>query len=998
MNEYSLIRKNLTRNLFAVQCIKFNFDDIIEELQQFWEDTKKKNISKNYDILTMPQRAARDNFYYLEGNCSVDRLQSFFRDQQYFNPSNLNILVDTISKKYFGLLYESNSIVKTDSIDEPYKAQLIQDLHNMSAQTYNQAFIIMQTLSLCMPFPYNGESRNAFKYLLNAEHFTPLGEVDYAKRRSLAEQLIHKYQSSFVDINGDWLNVRPLGLSVWLTEQWFEMVCNNSEHFKELIEDVQKQDINIQNIIIDGFCRHIKQMHGVKSASDLIQELTDMEVSKPFFNTEVICSRLGSELLFAMSSVNPLAVVDCLYEIIDTQSIDWLRKDLDVSYRRNIVFALEKLCFAKESYGKAVMIMAKLAVAENDDIGNNATGLLRQLFHIRLAGTEVNLQTRLDTLRTLVRKGDEYMYVTITCINSAFNLDRYIRTGDADRFGSGNKTDYVPKSDKEVYDYLYACRNILLEWLDSNSAVADFADKVVEDNTYTWIAYQMWDMLFPLIDKISTLKHNLWNEEYAALRLSKRIWNKLDKTKSDELSDWLNKLKPKSFINDLKEAQQEISSYYKLPNEERVKLAHDICEPLAEKFINERVYENYDELKTIITDSRYNDYWFADSVSTKMNHEIIVRCFEVMLDIILEDDETPLNRFFINLCEALKEQPEYQDFLQQLRLKNLFLYINLLAYTEYKDFSNFRHIAEEISDQTLPQEVLTYYLNTFTPKFIGDYEKMVILFNEKYPNDYKLLGNYIINNHFYADNYDNTQYFAVLSKTMTNYPLEQETEHAIYEYTRLVKDILEKTNNNEFASAINKKMIELYNSKMVHVRYEGVFDILLHKYLDDIWDYFKEKLISPDYETFCYQVQNEIGSGTGFGKGALFQIDENLVKQLCIDNPESAPAIIASMAPCFDFESGNENTQEQFSEWFIWLLDNFGDQRKVRSNLDCNLGSFSWTGSIIQYYRRNIRCFEKLYNHKFQEVREWARLCVKGEKEQLQKAQRFEDYEQMSEL
>jgi Cdc6-like AAA superfamily ATPase len=256
------------------------------------------------------------------------------------------------------------------------------NLLDLNPQVDKRGIIIMQTLSLCMPFPYNGESRNAFKYLLNTEYFTPLGDVDYTKRRSLAEQLIHKYKSTFVDINGDWLNIHPLGLSIWLTEQWFETVCNNNEHFKELIEDVQKQDINIQNIIIDGFCRHIKQMYGVKSASDLIQELTDMDGANSFFNAEVICSRFGSELLYAMSTVNPLAVANCLYEIIDAQSIEWLKKHFADDNRKNIVFALEKMCFANESYDKAVMTMAKLAVAENDNIGNNATGLLQQLFHI----------------------------------------------------------------------------------------------------------------------------------------------------------------------------------------------------------------------------------------------------------------------------------------------------------------------------------------------------------------------------------------------------------------------------------------------------------------------------------------------------------------------------------------------------------------------------------------------------------------------------------------
>lgn len=53
-------------------------------------------------------------------------------------------------------------------------------------------------------------------------------------------------------------------------------------------------------------------------------------------------------------------------------------------------------------------MMARLAVAENEEIGNNATAQLVQLFHIYLAGTEVNLKDRLATLQGLIDERDLY--------------------------------------------------------------------------------------------------------------------------------------------------------------------------------------------------------------------------------------------------------------------------------------------------------------------------------------------------------------------------------------------------------------------------------------------------------------------------------------------------------------------------------------------------------------------------------------------------------------
>ena len=142
---------------------------------------------------------------------------------------------------------------------------------------------------------------------------------------------------------------------------------------------------------------------------------------------------------------------------------------------------------------------------------------------------------------------------------------------------------------------------------------------------------------------------------------------------------------------------------------------------------------------------------------------------------------------------------------------------------------------------------------------------------------------------------------------------------------------------------------------------------------------------------FYFQVKDELGSGFSFDKGPLFDINEELIKQLCIENPESAPARIALMVPCFEKEDdGNE--KEYFNKWIIWLLDNFGERKDVRDNISSNLGSFSWSGDISPYYERNIKCFEQLLDHQKQEVREWAQKCINNEKKLLDMEKDEEDF------
>ena len=86
------------------------------------------------------------------------------------------------------------------------------------------------------------------------------------------------------------------------------------------------------------------------------------------------------------------------------------------------------------------------------------------------------------------------------------------------------------------------------------------------------------------------------------------------------------------------------------------------------------------------------------------------------------------------------------------------------------------------------------------------------------------------------------------------------------------------------------------------------------------------------------------------------------------------------MIPCFSYVEDKDGTRvDGFSSYFVWLLENHGDNHHVLSGLHANLGTFSWTGSTIPYYNRNIECFKKLLETPSlsSDVKEWAANCIK---------------------
>lgn len=155
-------------------------------------------------------------------------------------------------------------------------------LLNLTTGSEKEEKKVWQTLSLCLPFPYKEATHEGFEYLLKNNHVTPLNGMEYEERRSIAAGLVRKYCPTLIDVQGMWLYVRPFPLAVWLTAEWFKNVCNTQVHFKELIEDIQKQPPLVQIAISEGFCKHIQQMSGNKEAFMMVEQLVNSDINHPF--------------------------------------------------------------------------------------------------------------------------------------------------------------------------------------------------------------------------------------------------------------------------------------------------------------------------------------------------------------------------------------------------------------------------------------------------------------------------------------------------------------------------------------------------------------------------------------------------------------------------------------------------------------------------------------------------------------------------------------------
>lgn len=856
---------------------------------------------------------------------------------------------------------------------------------------------MMCLLSLCQPLPYDNNQREAFEYLIKSAHFSFLpNTLDFDERVNLSERLIRKFKPTLIDVQSGWLYVRPFPLAVWLTKQWF--IFANKYQFQNLIAEIQKQPEWIQNTISRGFCKHIEQMHGNKEAFELVGKLFEKGENSPFLNEKVLCSGVGSKFFLAMTSVNPEAVAIGLSELLLSKSFDWLRDNFTGDARRNIIWALEKLCFAHESYTNAIMVMAALAIAENENhINNNAYGQIRQLFHIHLPGTEATLEQRLKTLHTLALKEKTYRKLTLDCINSAFHNSGFSRTGGPERFGQERKKDYTPRTYKEIFDYWDGCRDLLLKILKDNPDSVDDIAAIVQEQTSMWIYNRCFKLIEPLLDAIGNLKNNKWEEEYKCLyQVKQRRGDNISAEDKEWCAKMIQRFRPSRFVVSLTEIRHDIFADYRRKDTNVHNLVKERYKPLAKMFIDKEVYANQAELTAIIEEKEFIGSQFIELILDQISNEQLSVFTETVTEIVLLEDGDFNSQFLYNLCRVGFKTFQIQKLLTDLKKNNKqTLYVRLLASTEQEDLPCYNRIKSEGNAGEISINWLNEFLLYFQALSNAHFIKLVIQVADDFPDMNNELVAFFIRYRFSINAEELTEIRHIVKQAILKYKFDTENGRMNNEYADILQSLLTKEYDEEFAKSICIKLIDVYNSNHINIHAENVFPLLIEKYFDAIWPIISAAILMEDNYWFYYQVKGEIGSGMGFGAGKLFTCghDEE-IKSFCKNNPEKAPAIIAEIIPCYRYKNTNNEQREVigFSDWFCWLLDEFGENKLVRSSLHGNLGSFSWTGSIIPYYDWNIMCFNQLLKHSKPEVVEWAECAIKAYKKERAAEAAREDY------
>lgn len=857
----------------------------------------------------------------------------------------------------------------------------------------------LQTLSLFQPLPYKqgDQTHPVYNKVIENSILLPLASADTNYRYTLVNTTINKCKDTFIEVGMENLNVRPYPLALWYVDKWF-VGCGSQ--IDDLIEFVESLPEFESRTLQSCLCKRMEAVDDSPYAQKIVERWAQ---DRSFINEKVILSDMGSRLFLAMSHVNPVAIAKGLYAFFKDKDARWLYVNITGNIRRNYVNALEKLCFSKNSFEYGILLLAKFALAENENWGNNATGQFVQIFNILLPGTEADYAERVKALYMLMADSAQYEELVIKAVDTSFKNGSFSRMNGAEEFGLKIKQDYYPKSADEIREYWYACRDLLLQMLEQNKYVSKIS-KIVETHYFSWASNPLRfnGIMLPLVNKILDLRHNKWLKLYDSLfrmSLDANFETDYQGTKNEILC-LIDKLRPNSFSNKFYEAWLESQVDFKLSEEETVQKHIYLFEQIAVNFVSKGIYANYLEIKSILDLDIYIDSCFFKKISEMMDDESLGILFNNILNYIIEYNGECERGRLSQFVTELSEKIEAVGFLEKIYSMHYEkLYVELLSKKEDDSLVILHQLENMAVDNQLSLEFLPIYLNSL--RLLNPQQAVLLL---PWLNDN--LQNHVDEVYSFLQRYRYVIYplmkkdehiMDAMKSLLLKYPLRQENKLDGYWYSHIVMTILESNHDENFAQQINSKFMEEKDSMLDSKYVNTIYKTLLSKeYIDCIWDDFSRALYDDNYFIFYMNIRYDIGSGFGFENGYLFNGNDEKIKKLCVQHPASVPYRIAELAPCLEYEGEGENRMfVGFSQIIMWLINNFGEDKRVLDGIHENLHSFQWTGSLIPYYNRNITCFKQLLAHQNMKVRDWAKTCLELEEKDLKQELGNEEFDVM---
>jgi hypothetical protein len=739
-------------------------------------------------------------------------------------------------------------------------------------------------------------------------------------------------------------------------------------------------------------------LHFLPKAQDLTFNLCGPQA--PFGQAEVLNSEKGSRLFRSLVEVNPQATVDALVRAFGHMERNEL---LEVGPgRRNLIWALEKLCFWEDTFEAAARILLSFASAENESWGNNATSQFLQLFHFVLSGTQAAPEQRMSIVDyALQSTSPQENLLGVEALGHALQTHHFTRMVGVEKQGSRPvQKEWKPKTWDEVFDYWNEALVRLTDLAVNNENLTEEACEKIADNIRGLVSYGRMNEIEVALKTIIEKKGAFWPDALANIRDALKFEGpKMPQQEKERLQRWCSWLQPENFLDKLRlTVSLPEWEHEKDPMTGRyVDLSAEKAKEFAVKTAELYYTDLLEYLPEIIVGEQRQGYNYGYELGRllKEPEELINATISLLRDLDSQKVETINFTFLGGLLASLqyKNQELIKKVIREIsHCKVLSKYTVDIIRFIIITADDLKNIIDLIRDKRLnvsAVNTLSYgsVLSHLSPEIVIKFISQINSFG----SDGLAVGWHMLFMYTHGEKMKFLAAADTFSQMLLTPGFLISGKVDNYEVGEVLKKLLQvkPQEMEELVRALTTEIVSSLNKRLAFEILRNLRDclaILMENGWQYAWPILSRTLLSDD-KILVYNVIDLLEPKMTDNKWLLAVMPSEVLKSWSRKH-SSAPELLSSIVPVLN--DGNEQ-DGKINLIAKFLITEYGDSQKVLNNFSSRLGTFGFWGSAIPYYQDQIAIYRVFEKHPSPKVRTWAANYVKGLTMEIQREKQREE-------
>ncbi len=726
----------------------------------------------------------------------------------------------------------------------------------------------------------------------------------------------------------------------------------------------------------------------------------------PFDGLEGIVAPGHAEVMSFLAEIDAKVAVDQIERCLDGAG------DLSIiknRARRHLVWALEKIAFRQDTFEESARLLLRLAIAETEPgISNNATGQFKALFPMHAGSTAADGEARLRLLDEVAETNDpDQRSIVVNALVTAAKTNFFMRMVGAESHGSRPAiSEWAPATVGEAHDYIRGSVIRLALLGERTDKAGSDARSGLGGHFRSLISFGLFDVVEEVVHKIGKADGR-WQEALEGLgHFLEYDVSETDHKLIERVRGLIKHLQPSDMESRVRflvtEMPWDFPCGEKLDFEARDKRKIEAVRELAREIVVQPAILA-ETLPRISRGSQRMAVVFGRAIAESL--ESPLEWLERFVLAVLTAPENERNFDLLSgyLVAINDDHPtEVEDFKRRAaRSADLAPALPQMSWRLGITPSDVGLVIEALGVGSLSPSALLLWttggvLSKLPPATVAPlFDAMLDHDVERYVVAIDLMGMYA---HGSSDHLDGLRpQLRKVAEHAARWRLSWGGAMAAHHFENIMKWILRKGRGDEdarataftLATAISK--VDDRDSERI---FESIIPALLSGFPEIAWPLIGQAIVSDGMQEFRLRnLLRGFPSPEGDENPPILSLPEDTLFAWCHAHPKQAPAFAAATLPVLETDNKDGHAR-LLHPLMIRLLDDFGDRDDVRDAMNANMNTFSWCGSITNYYALYLEPLRALNDHPKGGVRQWAKTMVRQLERQIDEARREDEEEE----